>query len=486
MRLLAMLGHWADGNGPLYRRLAEAITGAVERGDLAPESRLPAERNLAEALAISRSTVVATYDRLADVGLVERRQGSGSYVRRPAGAPNGATAEQLTAALDANTIFRGLIAGPGETIDFSLAAPLPAPAVQEALRRLADVIPDVRALGRGYVLPGFPAFRSAIAEYLSEMGLPTSERQVLVTTGGQQAINLAAMLCLGPGDAVVVENPTYHGALDAFRSARARLVSVPVDAQGPRIDLLQDLLSRTSPRLVYVSSSFNNPTGALMSHPRRRELALLARGFQIPVVEDLVLGEVPLSSEPMPPPIASLDEDGWVMTVGSMSKLFWGGLRVGWIRATEQTIFRLAQLKAAADLGTSLLAQIVSIDLLHHASEVRAWRRAEAQQQLKHLSATLEAHLPSWTWDPPAGGNDLWVKLPQGNASDFLQVAARYGVTAAAGPLFSADGGFADRLRLTFLLDPEDVDEGVRRLAEAWQAYLPRSGHPAREMAAIV
>jgi DNA-binding transcriptional MocR family regulator len=240
------------------------VREAIQRGELAPNSRLPAERALAEALAVSRSTIAAAYDQLANSGMVERRQGSGTYISAAA-APRQPAADALAAALDANSMFRGLIAGPNETIDFSMAAPLPAPGVLEVLRRVPELMPPAKELDRGYRPAGLPARRHAIAAHLTSMGVPTSERQVLVTNGGQQAINLAAQLWLSPGDAVVTENPTYHGALDAFRAARGRLLSVPVDEEGVRTDRLHDLLSRTSPRLVYLSPTFNNPTGALLA-----------------------------------------------------------------------------------------------------------------------------------------------------------------------------------------------------------------------------
>ncbi len=479
-RVSTLIGGWADGQGPLYARLAGALVAAMQRGELLTGVRLPPERQLADALAISRSTVVASYDRLAGEQLLERRQGSGTYVaERASRTGNGATPS-----LEMNAMFRGLITGGGGTIDFSLAAPPPAPAVGDALRSLAHT-PGLAELGSGYLPAGLPALRSAVAAYLSDLGLPTDEGQVLITTGGQQALGLLASLWLTPGDPVVVENPTYPGALDVYRAARARLLSLPLDEQGARVDLLRDMLIRSAPRLVHVSPTFNNPTGTLLSESRRRELARLAEEFQTPVVEDMVLQEIGLTGRRLPPPIGALDS-GWVMTVGSMSKLFWGGLRVGWIRAPRQIVFRLAQLKAVADLGTSLLTQWVCVELLRHVGEARAWRDRDTRERMEVLAGALREHLPSWTWDAPGGGNDLWVRLPQGNAADFLQTAARHGVTAPPGPVFSADGGCADRIRLPFVLDPPDLREGVRRLAAAWEAYLPRSGQPAREVTAIV
>jgi DNA-binding transcriptional MocR family regulator len=224
----------------------------------------------------------------------------------------------------------------------------------------------------------------------------------------------------------------------------------------------------------------------LLSHTRRRELARIAQEFQVPVIEDLVTAESVLVPGAEVPPVGSFSGDGWITTIGSMSKLFWGGLRVGWVRGSEQTVFRLTQLKALADLGSSLLPQFASLELFGRLAEVRAWRRADCQQRLHALRGWLSEYLPDWAWQEPAGGNDLWVHLPRGSATEFLQLASRFGVSAAAGPLFSADGGHADYVRLSFLLDVADLKEGVRRLAQAWRAYLPRSAAPANQVRTVV
>jgi len=284
----------------------------------------------------------------------------------------------------------------------------------------------------------------------------------------------------------VVESPSYPGAIDAFRAAGARLLTVPVDDDGAQIDSLRELLTRAQVRLIYVTPSYNNPTGSLLSHTRRRELARIAGEFQVPVIEDLVATESVLVPGAELPPVGSLSGDGWVTTIGSMSKLFWGGLRVGWVRASEQTVYRLAQLKALADLSSSLLPQFVSVELFRRLAEVRAWRRADCQQRLQALRGWLAEYIPDWTWQEPVGGNDLWIHLPRGSATEFLQIASRFGVSAAAGPLFSADGGHADYVRLTFLLDEADLKEGVRRLAQAWRAYVPRSTAPLADVRTVV
>jgi DNA-binding transcriptional MocR family regulator len=471
---------WAAGDGPLYLRLAQALRRAAERGELTPGERLPAERLLAQALGISRSTVVASYEQLADDGWLERRQGSGTYVAIGRG---GQASEALP---DAGSAFGELFGAGEDVIDFSLAAPLAAPAVLDALGHLAGYAADAETLGRGYLPAGLPGLRSAIAGYLTAIGLDSAERHILVTSGGQQAISLLASLWVSRGDAVVVESPSYPGALDAFRAAGARLLTIPVDDDGADVGSLRELLARAAVRVVYVTPSYNNPTGSLLSHTRRRELARIAQEFQVPIIEDLVTAESVLVPGAEVPPVGSFSGDGWITTIGSMSKLFWGGLRVGWVRGSEQTVFRLTQLKALADLGSSLLPQFASLELFGRLAEVRAWRRADCQPRLHALRGWLSEYLPDWAWQEPAGGNDLWVHLPRGSATEFLQLASRFGVSAAAGPLFSADGGHADYVRLSFLLDVADLKEGVRRLAQAWRAYLPRSAAPANQVRTVV
>lgn len=486
-RLVAILGTWAGGRGPLYQRLEAGLAGAIERGELSEGTRLPPERALAQALSLSRSTVVTVYDLLAERQLVERRRGSGTFVRALRSLATSTPEEQRVELLDGNVMFRQLVAGAGEIVDFTLAAPLPAPAVVEAFHRAPQLLVDADALGHGYVPAGLPALRSAIAAYLTDSGIPTAEAQVLVTTGGQQAISLIASLYLGPGDGAVVEDPGYAGALDVFRSAGARLFALPTDQAGARVDLLGDVLMRTAPRLVYVTSSFNTPTGSMLSSARREQLVGLAEDFQIPIVEDIVQAEIVLTDRPLPLPAASLaGSRAPILLVGSMSKLFWGGLRIGWIRAPEHVIFRLAQVKAVADLGSPVTDQAVAVDLLRRAPEVRRWRLQDTRSRFQRLTSLVAELLPSWSYAQPDGGYALWCRLPGGSAADFLQVALRHGVTAAGGSIFSVDGSDQEHVRLPFVLNQEVMAEGVARLARAWQTYSPqRAHHPAEAMAIV-
>jgi DNA-binding transcriptional MocR family regulator len=321
---------------------------------------------------------------------------------------------------------------------------------------------------------GLPALRQAIARHLTRSGMETSEEQVLVTHGAQQAIGLAGALFVERGDAVVVENPTYLGSIDIFTGLSARLVSVPVGGDAAWVARLKETVARAAPRLIYLMPTFQNPTGAVLPVAVRRALARLSRELQIPIVEDNTLADLSLGAPP-PAPIASFDAEAPILTIGSLSKLFWGGLRIGWIRASEEILARITRLKIMADLGGSLIGQLVAVRLLAEAERVKAIRRREMRERLDRLTKLLSRHLPDWSWDSPAGGLSLWVRLPQGDANSFAQAALRHGVAVVPGSLASPDGGCTEHLRLPYVLDAEPMREGVERLARAWEAYVGMS-----------
>jgi DNA-binding transcriptional MocR family regulator len=472
---IALLGSWTDRPGPVYQRLAEAMRAAIERGEIPPGTRLPSERALADRLAVSRTTVVSAYQQLRCGQWVESRQGSGTRVRGSARGPLAARLrEDPAGSFRRHPVYRSLVEGPGGTIEF-LGAHLPAPEIlnREALRIDPAALAEVLR-GPGYLPMGLPALRQAIARHLTRSGMETSEEQVLVTHGAQQAIGLAGALFVERGDAVVVENPTYLGSIDIFTGLSARLVSVPVGGDAAWVARLKETVARAAPRLIYLMPTFQNPTGAVLPVAVRRALARLSRELQIPIVEDNTLADLSLGAPP-PAPIASFDAEAPILTIGSLSKLFWGGLRIGWIRASEEILARITRLKIMADLGGSLIGQLVAVRLLAEAERVKAIRRREMRERLDRLTKLLSRHLPDWSWDSPAGGLSLWVRLPQGDANSFAQAALRHGVAVVPGSLASPDGGCTEHLRLPYVLDAEPMREGVERLARAWEAYVGMS-----------
>ena len=346
---------------------------------------------------------------------------------------------------------------------------------------------DVREATRdhGYSALGIPPLRRAIARHLERRGLPTTESQILVTSGAQQAIALVAALFLRRGDPVLVESPTFLGALDAFGAVAANPVALPVGPDGVRVDVLREAVRQRPARLLYLTPTFHNPTGATMPESARREIARVAADASLTLVEDESLADIALG-EPPPVSIAALAPKAHVLSIGSLSKLFWGGLRIGWIRAPEPLLLRLAALKVASDLGSSVLSQLVAARLLDRAQEVQRLRRAQLLEQRDALATRLAQRLPGWSFVLPEGGLSMWVRLPHGDASELAQVALRQGVSLLAGPVVSADGGNPRCLRLVYVHEPRVIAEAVGRLERAWEAYAPLALPEGRAFGVIV
>ena len=485
-RLESQLGQWSSRPGPLYRRLAEALRAGIERGEIEAGTRLPPERVLARQLAVSRTTVVQAYDVLRGDEWLESRQGSGTWVRRAPAASGAAAwaAPGPTVLMKRDSIVAGLTARPG-TIDLTCACLPPlAGLMEEAVEGSGAALREATR-EHGYSVLGLPALRRAIARHLERRGLPTSESQVLVTSGAQQAIALVGALFLRRNDTALVESPTFLGALDALGAIGAALTPLPVGADGVRLDVVREALRQRPARLLYLTPTFHNPTGGNLPEGARREIARLASDAHVPLLEDESLVDIGLA-EPPPPSIAALAPKAPVISIGSLSKLCWGGLRIGWVRAPEPVLLRLASLKVASDLGSAMLSQLVAVHLLDRADEVRRLRRAQILRQRDALASELTRRLPEWSWTLPAGGLSMWVRLPHGDASEFAQVALRQGVSLLPGPSVSADGGHPQHLRLVYVHEPPVIAQAVERLARAWQTYAPMALPQGRELGVIV
>jgi DNA-binding transcriptional MocR family regulator len=450
-----VLGDWGTREGPLYRRLATAIAEAVEGGTVGQGTVLPAERALALRLAIGRSTVVAAYELLRQQGVVESRQGSGTWVAGAPPHPSPSTADALATAA---------LRSPGHVIDLATAG-LPAhPAVRDVIAHLGDT--ELPVLDTpGYSPAGLPALRDAVADYLTNLGLPTQPAEVLITTGDQQALWLLVRFLLQAGEAVL-EDPTSPGILDVLRAQAATIRSAPplTDPRGPAD--LAAAGNRADARLLYVMATIN-PHGAIATEDDRRQLL---RGLrrECVVIDDL--SSIDLTFDPAPLPLAAIAPDR-VISVGSMSKLFWGGLRVGYIRAGRTVIDRLSVIKSRIDLGTPLLSQIVCAQLLTGIEQARDHRVAELRDQHDYALDTLRGAIPELHIAPAQGGLNIWARLPTGTGSGLADVASRFGVAIVAGSVLSHRGAADDGIRIVYARPSDVFDAGVSRLAAAWRAY---------------
>jgi DNA-binding transcriptional MocR family regulator len=468
--LAGQLGTWSAGKGPLQRKLADALIEAIRRGGLSPGIRLPSERDLAHALTISRTTVVGAYEALRDGGWVESRTGSGTWVSRSRVVAAARGAAQA-GALAASPLLGLLSSRNGEDlIDLVLGAPLP----------LAGLPPDLFALPaedhaalvndpRYYAL-GLPGLRQAIASYYVRTGLATRPEQILVTNGSQQGISLCAALYLERGDSALVEDPAYFGALDAFRAAGARVMGVALEAEGVAPATLRQRIIATSSRLVYLTPTFQNPTGVLMPRAARKEVARIAGDLGVPIIDDGTFLDLAFEGSP-PPPVAAFAPEAPIITLGSLSKLIWPGLRIGWVRAPEAIVERLTRLKSAMDLGSPLLTQAIAVRLLGQMEKIRKLRWQQLKPRRDLLANLLRERLPGWEFRVPSGGLFLWVKLPNGDARELAQTALRHGVVILPGALMSPTERHAGFLRIPFIAEPETLRTGIRRLAAAWREY---------------
>lgn len=471
--LADLLGNWTGGGGPLYRALAGRIAELVATGELRPGEALPPERRLATTLSVSRSTVVGAYDELRSRGIVERHQGRGTRIS-PART---ASPHHRLAVGPANDVFRALLDRPDGVVDLSSATAVESsPVVREEVARLTENAGAVLD-SPGYFPAGYPPLRERVADLLTREGVRTGVEHVLLTTGGQQALSLLAGLFIRPGDAVITEEVTYAGALDAFRTAGARLFGAPLDGDGVNPDALDALVERVRPALVYLIPTFQNPTGTVLTAARRRKIVDLAARHRVPVVADGVLARLAFGDDPLPPPLTAFDTSGLVITVDSLSKVAWGGLRVGWVRADPSIVARLARMKAVADLGSPPLMQLLGVRILDRLEEAAAERRRLLGAGREVLLGGLAGSLPDWTCEPPAGGGVVWAQLPYGDSRSFAQLAQRHGVLVATGPSFSPTESHRDFVRLP-ILPPSLMAEGVTRLAAAWTRYRPDAEPP--------
>ncbi|CAD7338474.1 PLP-dependent aminotransferase family protein [Sphingomonadales bacterium 56] len=462
--LLRLLGAWRveESAEPAYRQLAQALRMLVLDGRVGLNVRLPGERELAAALGLSRTTIAAAFDRLRDEGYLESRQGSGSVTRLPTGRVEAEPPE-----LD--------MSSHGNILNWTHAALPAAAGVGRACKAAVEALPAF--LGElGYDPLGLPPLRRAIAAQFERRGCPTSPDQIIVTNGAQQGFALLMQWLTGPGDRVVIDHPTYHNVIQALQ--RSHVVPVPVGLpdQGWDIDAMEAAFRQTSPRFAYIIADFHNPTGRSMDPATRRALVAAAARTHTPLIIDETMVAMGLDF-PAPPPVAIHDPSGrQVISMGSASKIYWGGLRVGWIRADPQTIAALGRLRTTMDMASPVVEQLAAAQLID--SEEGLGPRTEVLRARRdHLIAEIEKHLPHWRVESPAGGLSLWAELPRAEATALAAIAESHGVRVAPGPRFGVSGAFERFLRLPFTLPEEQLTLGVERLAEAdarLHARLPR------------
>ncbi|GHE36772.1 GntR family transcriptional regulator [Streptomyces capitiformicae] len=454
---------------PAYRALADGVRLLVLEGRVPVAARLPAERELALSLSVSRTTVAAAYEALRTEGFLESRRGAGSWTAVPAGKP---------------LPSRGLEPLPpealGSMIDLGCAAlPAPEPWLTRAVQGALEELPPY-AHTHGDYPAGLPALRSMLAERYTARGIPTMPEQIMVTTGAMGAMDAICHLFAGRGERIAVESPSYANILQLMREAGARLVPVAMaeGLAGWDMDRWRQVLRDAAPRLAYVVADFHNPTGALADEDRRRGLVDAARAAGTVLVTDETMSELHLDPEvEMPRPVCAFDPAGsTVITVGSASKAFWAGMRIGWVRAAPEVIRSLVAARAYADLGTPVLEQLAVNWLMSTGGWEQAVgiRREQARENRDALVAAVRRELPDWEFSEPRGGLTLWARTGGLSGSRLAEMGERVGIRVPSGPRFGVDGAFEGYVRLPFTVGGAVADEAALRLAAA--ARLVRNG----------
>jgi len=471
---------------PLYQQIKTYLRQGILSGSLAPDTRLPASRQLAQDLGVNRITVENAYAELEAEGLILSKLGSGTYVLSPdpllplpkndKDAPWPLWQQNLLAYKNTSRSSLPKLKATRHPQPISFASGIgdanmfPA----EEFRKVLQTV--MRRDGFGALdygeRNGYGPLRESITHILASQGLQTQPDNILITAGSQQALSLVSQLLLNPGDVILVESPTYAGALDLFRALGFKAVGVPVDGQGMQVDGLEILLQQHHPKLIYTIPNFHNPTGTCLNSARRRQLLVLADRYNVPILEDDFVGDLRYEGRTQPA-LKALDPGGRVIYVSTFSKMLMPGLRVGFLVAEGPVYDCLVDFKRVNELATSTLIQhaleaYVTVGRyqahLHRSCQIFRKRRDV-------MVSAIKRYMPaSVHFDMPQGGLFIWLSLANGLTSEeLLPFAREEGVDFATGrSFFPEEMESSNWLRLNFVVQaPNEIDEGIKRLSKA-------------------
>ncbi len=449
---LLVEGWEENGHGPLARRLAQLVRSRIGSGLLPAGTFLPPERAIASVLGVSRATVVGALDELRAEGLLTSRQGRGTWV----------TASDIDAGPD-DTTARRLLLG---TNHINLAASVPTDASH--LPPLALDGADLTAIApaHGYAPAGLPALRDTIAARHTARGDRTTADEVHVTNGAQHALHLALGAVTRRGDVVAIEDPTYVGVFDLLEARGLRPLPLPLDVVGDATDAMAKLVRAGGARAIVLVPAVHSPTGRVRRRSDMVRLADRLDRLNLPVIEDNTVADLTFRVS-RPPSLSVLCERAPVIAVESTSKVAWGGLRVGWLRASKSLVEATVQERERTDFGTSVPAQILAGRLLEQYDEVIDRRRALLAERARFFVRLLRRQLPDWQVEAPAGGLSLWIDTGV-DAPTFARLARQHGVTVAIGASASRHATARTHLRVCFDRPLLELEAAAERLTHAF------------------
>lgn len=461
---------------PIYKQLAMYIEKGIADGTFPPDKPLPSERGLAKQFDINRSTVVAAYDELESNGIVERNRGSGTmvskdiwgmakrripswnrYIEAGSFLPNLPVTQRIHKEL-AETKLINLASGELSHDLFPLAS----------LREITSNRSFIGTLGYDHP-QGNEILRSTLADHVKEYrDIETSPSSILITSGAQQALHLVVQCLLKPGDSVAIEDPSYHYSLPIFKSAGVKTYYLKTGKHGVNPDDIIALYKKHRIKMIFLNPIFQNPTGTLLPEDRRRKILELSSEYGIPVVEDDPYSLTPFTGEKMNT-LKSLDRDGIVLYISSLTKIVASGLRIGWIIGPRSVIERLSDAKQQVDFGHGSYSQWIANDFIESAgfeSHLKFLTRQLEQRRNSIVSSLNHLLEDQVEFSTPQGGIHLWCRIKkEHNENQLLEESIKRGVIYVPGTTMGSEKGF---VRFTFGRENEaNIHEGIKRFAEA-------------------
>lgn len=457
-RLSTMLGTRVDEQ-PAYAWLSDGIRHLVTNGRLLHGTMLPSERELVNALGLSRTTITRAYQELRERGFAEVRRGSGTRIRIPGGNVGGGAEPLIPSSTE---VFRT----PG--IDLTCGAPLAPVGVAQYYERALDQLPGYIG-GMGYYPLGLPILRETIANDYAIRGLPTDPEQIIVTAGALSAIPSIARAILPPGAHVLVESPSYPNSVSSLRQHGSRLSTIPISPEGSDLAGIENMLARGNFQVMLCLPDFHNPTGTLLDNEGRERWANSLTRHGVVGLIDETNAKLWLDEKPETLPMSAFSQN--LITIGSASKTYWGGLRMGWIRAPHKLVGAIHQARSTFDLGTPVLEQIVLTLLMSERAGLDEGTRTTLRQNRDWVFGELRSAVPEWKIRKPSGGMSLWCNLPLPRATVLSEQAKKSGLLLTPGSVFAVeDHGLENWLRVPYALGRNDLELAISKLIESWKA----------------
>lgn len=464
----------------VYLQIRDRLSRLIELGALQPGERLPSIRTLAKTVRVNKLTVIEAYSVLEADGLIHARQGSGYFVSSPLSVDSpqptshfAPPQEVILSEHPGNSFFDAYVAAVtaqrhADMIDLSTGFPMNSGL--EDLQRIARrAVKQVDSTLFCYDLPhGQLTLRQQIARMLIQKGLEVTADDLIITNGSKQGLSLALQRYVQPGDWVIVESPTYHGALEILSSLKAKVIGIPMKLEGINLELLEQYLHTYNPKLIYTVSTLQNPTGVTTSYAHRTSLLQLAERYGCKIVEDNAYEG--LNFEPVPPPLKALDHNDVVTYLGTFSKTLMPGIRVGYMVVTGKDYQSLVESKLNHDYHVSTVSQAIVSEYLasgHYRRHLTHLRSKHLQSRNAMISA-MERYFPhEASWTVPNGGTFLWVQLPKDISMPAIcQAALSHNMLIANGSLFFPDRQGYNALRLNFTHEPEVIEKAISVLGK--------------------